>query len=301
VQLSLVLELLSGISGTEYWIDANLPLLSVANSVIITNSTVGANLTHADVDLLALQILNASVGVIPIIIVSADVDIVGWGTDFCGYHDFVSASGVDLPYVFVGAGHEDGCSYAGKSTSVFWATTLIHELAETLKDPFLNGTEYEDPCAWQLPPIPGGPDGYCVTHNITWNANVSGLLYLLQPLWHPGTGSCSMGTFACSSLSLLPATTNSSLLDDSAIVSARVSSALTNALPGVDVGAVFNVTTSESGTLVLSFVPEGNVSSAAYNFSFILSLLNASGVFNGIASAYPDTNSTTFGSLDSRK
>lgn len=143
-----------------------------------------------------------------VVLTSSDIKVSGFGTQFCGWHSYNSASGAK--YSFVGdPATTPGClaqtvgpNLAGADAML---SVLMHELEETATDPQLNawysanGNENGDKCAW-------------VWGNTIQNSNGSfsnlsfgGLNYLIQQNFklgslatststtHSWTGTCSTG------------------------------------------------------------------------------------------------------------
>lgn len=142
-----------------------------------------------------------------VVLTSSDVKVSGFGTSFCGWHSYHSASGAK--YSFVGdPAATPGClaqtvgpNLAGADAML---SILMHELEETATDPQLNawysanGNENGDKCAW-------------VWGSTTLNSNgsysnysIGGKNYLIQQNFklsalaaststtHSWTGSCSI-------------------------------------------------------------------------------------------------------------
>jgi hypothetical protein len=99
-----------------------------------------------------------------VVATSADVrETSGFGTRYCGWHSHSSLKGVDLKYLFVGdptLQAQRTCAPPGSSTpngdrgADAMASTVLHEIDETLTDPDLDGwydryyNENGDKCAW---------------------------------------------------------------------------------------------------------------------------------------------------------
>lgn len=139
-------------------------------------------------------------GGIPVIITSSEVSVPDLGTQWCGYHSATQSGGARTPFILVGdSSGLPGCFYPNGGLP--FASTLWHEVAELLTDPFGDGwvnattqDEIGDLCAWDFPPFPGCPAGYYVAPSgQRWNANISGNLYMLQSMWDPWRKKCSMG------------------------------------------------------------------------------------------------------------
>lgn len=130
---------------------------------------------------------------VPVVMVAANVNVPGWGTDMCGYHSAVGGA----PYIFAGDTQSEGCTYF-RDVLFPGAAVLIHEVAETVTDPFGTGwrtadAEMGDLCDWELIPTADAPNGYYSSFGVRWNLMVGGAPYMVQPLWDPTGGVCSLG------------------------------------------------------------------------------------------------------------
>lgn len=138
-----------------------------------------------------------SLDAIPVLIVSPDVSVPELGRVFCGEHSVVQG----MPYILLGDPlHWPACTFSRPPSSLPMASTLFHEIVEVLTDPQLNAwvypaNDYEagDLCAWNLVPLQGAPNGYYTTRGVNWNVNISGSLFLIQSVWDPVLGRCSLG------------------------------------------------------------------------------------------------------------
>ena len=138
-----------------------------------------------------------------VVLTSADVhESSGFGSRYCGWHSHATIAGTDLKYVFLG----DPTTQAprtcvaplptlpvGDLASDAMASTLVHELDETLTDPDLDGwydrwfNENGDKCAWTYGPLRRTPSG-AVT-----NVRLGGHDLLIQRNWVVApTQGCAM-------------------------------------------------------------------------------------------------------------
>jgi len=132
---------------------------------------------------------------LPMVLVAPDVVVPHWGTDMCGYHSEVDGQA----YVFSGDSGDRSCAFDA-NILLKPASTLVHELAETVTDPYGTGwisetnDEVGDLCDWQLVPLPGAPNGYYETNGTVWNLKIDKDLFLVQSLWDNRANACSFGT-----------------------------------------------------------------------------------------------------------
>lgn len=135
-----------------------------------------------------------------VVFTSADVDVPGFGTAYCGFHNTASSGGVTLKYVFVGhpANVPAKCQPQtvgpnGDAAADAMASVLANEISNTITDPELTawydrfGLEQADKCAWTYGVTYTTPNGARA------NVRLGGYDYLLQQLWIPGTrGFCAL-------------------------------------------------------------------------------------------------------------
>jgi len=138
-----------------------------------------------------------------VVATSADVrETSGFGSRYCGWHTHTSFTGADLKYVFVGDPSQQAprtCAAPVASTphadrgADAMASTLVHEIDETLTDPDLDGwydryyNENGDKCAWTYGPT------YPSATGATANVDFAGRDFLVQRNWvvSPSQG-CAM-------------------------------------------------------------------------------------------------------------
>jgi len=104
-----------------------------------------------------------------VVLTSSDVrESSGFGSRYCGWHAHATIAGTDLAYVFAG----DPTTQAPRACAAplsptpsgdlgtdALASTVVHELDETLTDPYLDGwydrwfNENGDKCAWTYGPL----------------------------------------------------------------------------------------------------------------------------------------------------
>jgi hypothetical protein len=211
--LALVTALLSGLASAPIW-GVVRKYTSASGAPVTSNITVGQPVlfgapygaywgqTDHVAQIAAAALRSATGATIPVVITSTDVQVPDMGGTLCGYHDWTTAR---QPYIFVGdSSQTPGCYFRGVTQLMPYASTLVHEVAETLSDPLgggwvnpANGDEVGDLCAWNLPPLPGAPSGYYTAPSgVAWNLNVSGNLFLTQSLWDPVEHKCSIGDSA---------------------------------------------------------------------------------------------------------
>jgi len=138
---------------------------------------------------------------------SSDVnETSGYCSKYCGWHTHASMAGADIKLAYVG--NPDRCPMScemevkspnGDSGADGMASVMVHETAETITDPDLNGwydasgEENADKCAWTYGPLHGtmGLGAYNQTYG-THN-------WLIQMLWENSRGGgCTQvkgGTF----------------------------------------------------------------------------------------------------------
>lgn len=139
-----------------------------------------------------------------VVITSADVaETSGFGSRYCGWHTRTTVSGTDIKYVFVGDPTLKAprtCAPPVASTpnadrgADAMASTLVHEIDETLTDPDLDGwydryyNENGDKCAWTYGAT------YPSANGAQANVDFSGRDFLVQRNWvvSPRQG-CSLG------------------------------------------------------------------------------------------------------------
>lgn len=217
-------HLLQGIGATPYW--STVTGYPGATSAIRCGGAFAADASLFGADvwtnrtgiqelvvLLSLQV-NLSLNTIPIIVLSEELLI---DPSECATHDYATweanAKNFTVPWIIVRNSSEcfPPVPWTAASTTLYFASRLVHELAETVVDPlytgYYSGSLFfqpaleigDDPCNNAVVPYADNPNGYCVTNNTIWNVNVSGSLYLLQGLWDNETAQCSVGasSLAC--------------------------------------------------------------------------------------------------------
>ena len=130
-----------------------------------------------------------------IVLTSADVrETSGFGSRYCGWHTRATIGGADLKYAFVGDPSTQaprGCAspLAGVTTpngdagADAMASTLVHEIDETLTDPQLHGwydryfNENADKCAWSYGLT------YPAANGASANLHLGGRDFLVQRNW----------------------------------------------------------------------------------------------------------------------
>ena len=138
-----------------------------------------------------------------VVATSADVrETSGFGSRYCGWHTHTLLKGADLKYVFVGDPSRQAphtCTAPVASTpnadrgADAMASTLVHEIDETLTDPDLDGwydryyNENGDKCAWTYGPTYPSATGAAA------NVDFAGRDFLVQRNWvvSPSQG-CAM-------------------------------------------------------------------------------------------------------------
>ena len=132
-----------------------------------------------------------------VVLTSSDIKVSGFGTQFCGWHSYNSASGAK--YSFVGdPATTPGClaqtvgpNLAGADAML---SVLMHELEETATDPQLNawysanGYENGDKCAWVWGATTANSNGSFS------NMSIGGMNYLIQQNFKLGTLATSTST-----------------------------------------------------------------------------------------------------------
>jgi hypothetical protein len=138
-----------------------------------------------------------------VVLTSADVhETSGFGSGYCGWHSHATIAASDLKYVFVG----DPTTQAprtcvaplpslpvGDLASDAMASTVVHEIDETLTDPDLDGwydrwfNENGDKCAWTYGPLRRTASG------ASTNVRLGGHDLLIQRNWVVATTQgCAM-------------------------------------------------------------------------------------------------------------
>ena len=194
--------------NTTYYDGSN---THVSNSVRLGGSTTDAysqGTSLSDAQIMAVVSSAISSGRLPLdksgiyfVLTSADVTASsGFCTQYCGWHDHGTISGMDVKYSFVG--NPDRCISSCADQSVGpngnagadgMASIIAHELEEAVTDPDLNawydnrGYENADKCAWTFGTTSTASNG--ALYNVTMGSRN----YLIQRNWvNAGGGYCSM-------------------------------------------------------------------------------------------------------------
>lgn len=139
-----------------------------------------------------------------VVFTAADVNVPGFGTAYCGFHNITSSGGVTLKYVVVGhpAGAPAKCQPQavgpnGDAAADAMASVLAAELSNTVTDPELTawydryGLEPADKCAWTYGTT------YATANGARANVRLGGFDFLLQQLWIPKQrGFCALDVSA---------------------------------------------------------------------------------------------------------
>lgn len=135
------------------------------------------------------------------VLTSADVNLSGFCTSYCGWHTRASVNGVDIKYSFVGdAGRCPNACAAQRTSSPnnnvgadAMASVIAHELEETVTDPDLNawydskGEENADKCAWTFGTTQPAGNGF------KYNMIINNTKYLIQQNWvNANNGYCAL-------------------------------------------------------------------------------------------------------------
>ena len=122
-------------------------------------------------------------------------------SQYCGWHTRATIGGANIKYSFVGnpaTRCPNGCSNQsvtspnGNPGADGMASTVMHELVETISDPDLNawrdanGNENADKCAWKFGAT------YNVANGSRANVQLGARHYLIQQNWDPAKGLCTM-------------------------------------------------------------------------------------------------------------
>ncbi|MCE9580756.1 MAG: EXORDIUM family protein [Deltaproteobacteria bacterium] len=124
----------------------------------------------------------------------------GFCTAYCGWHTYGYRNGTKLRFVFVGGAARclsacapQAISPNGNPGADGMASTLTHEIEETVTDPDLNawfdagGAENADKCAWKFGPT------YATANGARANVKIGTRDFLIQQNWlNVGLGSCAM-------------------------------------------------------------------------------------------------------------
>jgi len=153
-------------------------------------------------------------GSLYVVLTSADVSVPSFCSSMCGYHSYLPSN--NALYAFVGTASSNcaGCSWATSlsalgypvTTNVDNAGVLVHEVVEVITDPYFTGyhatltggaiVENGDLCQWNSTGWSGAPTGYNVDNStgapVVWNMNLGGIEFLLQSMWDPVLGRCSL-------------------------------------------------------------------------------------------------------------
>lgn len=132
------------------------------------------------------------------VLTSADVNLPGFCTSFCGWHTYTTINNTNIKFAFVG--NADRCPNACSAQSTSpndnlgadaMASVIAHELEETVTDPNLNawydnsGEENADKCAWNFGKIKIAPNGS------QYNMTIAFKNYLIQTNWlNANNGIC---------------------------------------------------------------------------------------------------------------
>jgi hypothetical protein len=128
-------------------------------------------------------------------------------TEYCGWHDYFTYSGVQLVYSWVGILSCSGCTikFRADQTSPSldipthsMMSVLAHEVAEAASNPFLNawydsqGNENADKCAWTFGSLTSEtvPGRGTIVYNMK---GADGSKFYIQQNWDPSSGACSPG------------------------------------------------------------------------------------------------------------
>ena len=194
--------------NTSYFNGSN---TKVSNSVALLGSTTdnysqGTALSDAQI----LAVVNSAIssGRLPkntnavyFVLTSADVTATsGFCTNYCGWHNHASVSGLDIKYAFVGNTDRCPSSCSAQSTGPNgnagadgMASIIAHELVEAVSDPDLNawydgkGYENADKCAWTFGTT------YTAANGAKANVKLGTRDFLIQQNWlNVGNGSCTL-------------------------------------------------------------------------------------------------------------
>ena len=184
---------------------------SVSNSVSFSGSandnySQGGSLTDSGIWLVVTNAL--SHGSLPIdsngvyfVLTSGDVHVSGFPSSVCGWHSRQAYTGTNIQYAFVGnpaPGGLAGCAQQTTSPNAnpgadAMASTIAHELVETVTDPAQNawydsnGNETADKCAWTF------GSTYTAINGSKANMQLGGKDYLIQQNWvNAGGGYCAL-------------------------------------------------------------------------------------------------------------
>jgi hypothetical protein len=136
---------------------------------------------------------------------STDVTVSGFLTAWCGFHGYLSESGDDVPFMYVGDPTGSQLSNCAMRTSQTpngdagadaMVSVVAHEVFETFTDPTFTGwhqyqdlglslTEIGDKCAWRST-LPSGIDSVLLEGffaNATWTYDGNRYFYYLQTEW----------------------------------------------------------------------------------------------------------------------
>jgi hypothetical protein len=188
------------------------PQLALAG-VSLDSGSRGTRLTDADIRALVSNAIQNNTfpadanGIYAVILARTDVtQSASFGSlcdTYCGYHSTMNVNGVDIKFVFDGAGNVAGgncekCRDAYEPNGT-WAdavvNTLSHEIAETVTDPDLNAwgsgasnDEVGDKCNFNFSERHNDPNAFPAT------AKVGRRYYDIQQLWSPvAGGKCLSG------------------------------------------------------------------------------------------------------------
>lgn len=139
-----------------------------------------------------------------VVLPSVDVELPGFGVDFCGFHTRTSINGIVVQVLFVGNPDRapsqckpQAVGPNGSSAADGMATILANELFDAIVDPNFTawydrfGLEPADKCAWNFGAT------YTATNGARANIRLGGRDYLLQQLWVPDArGYCTLGATA---------------------------------------------------------------------------------------------------------
>jgi len=173
----------------------------------------GASLTDADVQAVVLN--QISTGQLPmdsrgiyIVLASSDVTADGFCTNFAQYHSYFVTTGIGVKYGFIGNPRRCPLSAApqfvapngallptpnGDFGADGMATLMLHVIAGTLTDPYLNawfdryGLENSDKCLGSFGPT------YATANGAQANMRLGVRDFLIQQLWvNTGKGYCAL-------------------------------------------------------------------------------------------------------------
>ena len=270
---------------------------SISNSLTLAGSvqnnySKGKSLHSSDVSQIVVDTLSA--GLLPLdangiylILTAGDVTVPGFGTSLCGYHSLRTFNNTRLHYAFIGnpaPSHMGNCgaqltnSPNGNPGADAMASTIAHELAETVTDPNEDawydsgGNEIADKCAWNFGATYTAPNGSMA------NMILGGNNYLIQTNWVNASGGfCALSASPGPDFALWATTNSQSVAAGSSTGSYTVTvipvkgftGPVNFSFSGLPAGATADAVAPSSSGAAFKITTASTVSPGSYSFHII--------------------------------